>query len=201
MKLVLKTVATEASSCFVLINGLFDEAQIYGIKNLHVNWVITRKALIEILNICPHCFNFHIQLINCSIWLKAQQMPFQYLQPLMCWNKLLKKLRKSYRQQLNFQCVLRPVSEFTSNLLYQKSSNYRPDLKILVLNSNLRKRKLKKPWLRESMSQEPLKCTPHLKRYLLILGVKCLSGVFSQQNFKPHSELWTRWTVPLVFNI
>ena len=28
VKLVLNTVATEASSCFVLINGMFDEAQV-----------------------------------------------------------------------------------------------------------------------------------------------------------------------------
>ena len=32
-------------------------------------------------------------------------MPFQNLQLLICWNKLLKMLRKSYRQQFNFQCV------------------------------------------------------------------------------------------------
>ena len=37
-------------------------------------------------------------------------MLFQYLQPLLCWNKMLKRLRRSYRQQVNFQCVLRPVS-------------------------------------------------------------------------------------------
>ena len=126
-------------------------------------------------------------------------MPFQNLKLGMCWNKLLKMLRKSYRQQLNFQCVFRPVSEFTSNLLHRNSSNYRADLKILVLKSNLGNKSWKKPWLRETMIQEPQKCPPHSKRCLCILRVKCLSGCFGQQNFKPHSEHWTLWTLPFVF--
>ena len=49
------------------------------------------------------------------------------------------------------------------------------------------------------MNQEPQKCPPHLKRCLWILRVKCLSGCFGQQNFKPHSEHWTLWTLPFVF--
>ena len=82
VQIVLNTVATEASSCFVLMNRIFDEAQMYAITNVHLIWVNTRKALIEFLNICLHCFKFHIKLIKFSIWLKDQQMHFQDCN---CW--------------------------------------------------------------------------------------------------------------------
>ena len=36
VKIVLNTVATEASSCVVLINGLIDETQMYGTNNVHL---------------------------------------------------------------------------------------------------------------------------------------------------------------------
>ena len=60
---------------------------------------IREIALFELLNICPHCFKFHIKLISYSIWLKDPQMPVQNLKLLMCWNKILETLRRSCRQQ------------------------------------------------------------------------------------------------------
>ena len=58
--------------------------------------------LFPFLNICPQCLNSHIKIINVSIWWKDPQMPIRKLKRLMCWNKILAMLWKSYRQQFDF---------------------------------------------------------------------------------------------------
>ena len=45
MKVVLNTAAAEASCCFALISGLFDESQMYDTNNIHLMWMNKWRCL------------------------------------------------------------------------------------------------------------------------------------------------------------
>ena len=72
-------------------------------------------------------------------------------------------------------------------IFYIKSQKCRPELVAAELKGiHCKKRKMKKTWLRETITQEPWKNVLHLKRCLLLFCFKYLSACFSQQNFMPH---------------
>ena len=61
-----------------------------------------KKGVIEILNVCPHCFKFHIKLINFSIWLKDPQKPDQNLKLLMCYNQKTENASEKLSSSIQF---------------------------------------------------------------------------------------------------
>ena len=71
-------------------------------NNVYLIWVNTKKAVIEFLKVCPHCFKFHIKLNNFSIWIKDPQMPVQNLKLLMCCNQKTENASEELSSAIQF---------------------------------------------------------------------------------------------------
>ena len=108
---------------FCFDDELLDETQMYGANNVHLIWVNTRKTADWISEHLPTSFQASCQINQSFNLIKksANAIWNSCWELLMYWDKLLKMLPKSYRQQFNFQCVFRPLSEFilssTSNFI------------------------------------------------------------------------------------
>ena len=83
VKIVLNTLATEASSCFVLINGIFDEAQMYGTTNVHLIWVNSRKRTVWIFENSLTFFQNLYQTNQVFTWINRSTSVCSKL--LNCW--------------------------------------------------------------------------------------------------------------------
>ena len=55
-KTALNVVATEASCCFISINGLFDETQLFDTNKLQLIWLNIRNSAISISKQLPTLF-------------------------------------------------------------------------------------------------------------------------------------------------
>ena len=130
----------QKQAAVLLINGLFDETQMYGTNNVHLIWVNTRKcadwtskhlpALFQVSHQTNQLFNLIKGSINAISKLGTVDVSKQITEN-------ASEKSSSAVQFASFNVFFWPVFEFTSNLLHQNSSNYRTDLKILVLKSDL----------------------------------------------------------------
>ena len=117
----LNTVATEASSCFLLINGLFDETQMHGTNNVHLFWVNTRKNAVWFFKDLPTLFQVSHESNQIFNLIKGSTKVSWKLELMMCWNKLLKMLSQSNRQQFNFQISMCFSACVWIHIYYSKS--------------------------------------------------------------------------------
>ena len=121
VKIVLNTVATESSCCFVLINGLFDENQMNGTNNVHLMWVNTKKRWVNFQTFVHTVSSF---TSNWSIFQFELRIHKCLFKTWNCWcvaTKKLKMLRKSYRQQFNFRIPMCFSASFGIHLYFSTS--------------------------------------------------------------------------------
>ena len=79
VEIVLNTVPTKASSCFVLISGLFDETRMYytSKKRSHDLSEDKKQRCLNFQKFTHTCFKFYIKRVNHSIYFTDPKMLVQ----------------------------------------------------------------------------------------------------------------------------